>query len=126
MLTMKIDGYMITAEFDGSVLTLHANNAAARAALLGPKSLAKVADHLADKAGDIERRRLTVEGDEVGIPLAAITGVTFKPASMLTNGNLIIETDQGGKYQAHFRKKQGADFEQLAADLNAKIAPSPT
>lgn len=121
-----IQGYGVTADFDGDTLRLTATNSAARAALLGPKSLAKLADTFAEKAEAMSElsgvavepiARLSVDGDSVSIPRSAILSVELKDASMLTNGNLIVHTVDGKKYQAHFRRKQSADFAGLAATL---------
>lgn len=121
-----IQGYGVTADFDGQTLTLTATNSASRAALLGSKSLAKLADRAADNAeASAERRgvemaplaRLGVDGDSVSIPVDTIDSVDLKPATMLVNGNLIIQTTDGKIYQAHFRRKQSADFAQLAVSL---------
>ncbi|MGX7679061.1 hypothetical protein ACSMXN_09185 [Jatrophihabitans sp. DSM 45814] len=108
---MKTDGYMIDAEFDGQLLTLHAKNKASRAALLGPDTLARIADHYAEMAES--DKRIRVEGDSISIPVEDMADVTFKDASMLVNGNLIVKTNDGNKYQAHFRKKQAGGFAEL-------------
>lgn len=85
---------MTTIEFDGETLTAHGKNKAARFALAGQ-------DH----------------AEDVRIGVAEIATAHFKKASALVNGNLTIETTEGRKYQLHFRKKQQADFEELARAL---------
>lgn len=90
---MAIDGYMIEVDFDGETLRVRGKNKAARVALAGQ-----------DHGQDIVLRRDEIER------------VEFKGASVLTNGNLRV-TGRGKTYQLHFRKKQGAAFEQLAAVL---------
>jgi hypothetical protein len=92
-----VDGYMIDVNYDGQTLTVRGKNKAARVALAG-------ADH--------------GEGDVV-IPRHEIASATLKDASMLVNGNLVVHTAGGRKYQLHFRRKQQADFEQLAQQLGA-------
>ena len=92
-----MDGYMIDVQCDADTLRVHGKNKAARIALAG-------AAH-----GD---------GDVV-IARSSIADVMFKGASVMTNGNLIVTTIDGHKYQMHFRKKQMAGFQTLAKDLGA-------
>ena len=92
-----MDGYMIDVQCDEQTLRVHGKNRAARVALAG------------EGHGD---------GDVV-IPRSSIASVKFKGASMLVNGNLIVTTSDGRRFQLHFRKKQGADFEALARTLGA-------
>lgn len=121
----SVQGYGVVADFDGQTLTLRATNAAARAALLGTKSLAAVADRFAERAEEqaaargeqIALPRLSVAGDSIAIPLHAIVSIDLKRANVVTNGNLIVHTADGKKYQAHFRRKQAAGFAALFADL---------
>jgi hypothetical protein len=94
---MKVDGYGSTAEFDGHTLTLTATNRASRVTL-----------HGLDSKGT----------DRAVIPVESITSVRLKDAGGWTNGNLIIRTNEGRKYQTHFRKKQGEGFAELAAALD--------
>lgn len=94
---MKISGYMNEVEWDGATLTARGTNKASRIALAGE-------DHAA--------------GDVV-IPRGAMASVRFKDASRLVNGNLTISTEQGRRYQLHFRRKHADDFRALAAELGA-------
>lgn len=108
-----MDGYMIDVQYDTETVRIHAKNKAARFALTGAKSEAVTGD-------DGKTHVQTTRGaEDVEIPRANITGATFKSASMLVNGNLIVTTTDGGKYQLHFRKKQQGDFEALAQELGA-------
>jgi hypothetical protein len=90
-----MDGYMIDVACDEQTLSVGGKNKAARIALAG------------EAHGD---------GDVV-IPRFTIAGVRFKGANMLVNGNLIVTTTDGRKYQLHFRRKQQADFKGLAEEL---------
>lgn len=90
-----MDGYMIDVACDEQTLSVRGKNKAARIALAG------------EAHGD---------GDVV-IPRFTIAGVRFKGANMLVNGNLIVTTTDGRKYQLHFRRKQQADFKGLAEEL---------
>ena len=92
-----MDGYMIEVECDPEILRVHGKNKAARMALRGP-------------AHD--------DGDVV-IPRSAIASASYKGANMMVNGNLTVTTNDGTKYQMHFRKKQMAEFATLAKDLGA-------
>lgn len=92
---MKIDGYMVEVEFDGSTLRLHGTNTASKVAIAGKEH----------GSGDVL------------IPVADIASVKLKDASMLTNGNLVVRTVDGARYQAHFRKKHADGFAELAALL---------
>lgn len=95
-----MDGYMIDVECDEEILRVRGKNKAARVALAGEAHS---------------------EGDVV-IPRSTIATVTFKGASMLVNGNLIVTTTDGKKCQMHFRKKQQADFRSLAQELGVVLA----
>lgn len=88
---MQVDGYMIRAEYDGNRLCLDGTNKAAQVALRG---------------GEYDQGPLV-------IPVEAITEVAFKPASVLSNGKLVVRTRDGKAYQAHFRRKQQQDWERL-------------
>jgi hypothetical protein len=108
-----VDGYMIDVQYDEQTLRVHAKNSAARFALTGAKSEAVMGDddryHVQTRAGETD----------IEIPRANIAGATFKGANMMVNGNLIVTTTDGGKFQLHFRKKQQAGFETLARELGA-------
>lgn len=90
-----VDGYMIRARWDGTILELQATNKFARVALLGPD------------AG---------EADTVKLPVANIHAVTLKEAGALTNGSLTVVSGDR-KYQAHFLRKDQASWLQLAEEL---------
>jgi hypothetical protein len=83
----SMDGYMIDVQADAELIRVHGKTKAARIALAGQ-------DHETD----------------VVIPRADIETVTFKGANPVVNGNLIITTIAGRKFQLHFRRKQQADF----------------
>jgi len=90
---------MTEVEYEEDVLTVRGKNKAARIALAGP-------DH---GSGDVVVSR------------ADIASAKFVPTRLAgsVNGNLIITTTQGERYQLHFRKKQQSDFENLARTLGA-------
>lgn len=92
---MKIDGYMIRAEYNGELLCLDGTNKAAQVALRGE-------DH---------------DQGPLMLPVSDIAAVELKPASVLANGRLTVRTKDGRKYSAHFRRKQQADWERLEAAL---------
>ncbi|WP_432887866.1 hypothetical protein ACQPYH_06200 [Kribbella sp. CA-245084] len=48
-----------------------------------------------------------------------LEAVTFKKASALVNGNLVITTKDGARCQLHFRRKQRDEFRDLEAALGA-------
>lgn len=87
-LPMKVQGYMIVAEYDGNRLCLDGTNKAARVALRG-------AEH---DQGPVE------------IPIEDITEVALKSASVFTNGKLVVQTRDGKAYTAHFRRKQQQEW----------------
>lgn len=89
--TTTAHGYMVEAEWDGRQLRARGTNKASQVALAGQ-------DHAA--------------GDVV-IPAGEIASARLKPASMMTNGNLIVRTVDGRKVQLHFRRKQADDFQAL-------------
>lgn len=92
---MEFDGYMIHVWWDGQTLTVRPNNGVARAALFGPNR----------------------DAEQLVLPRVGIASVQLKDASALTNGNLIVTTTNGQKYQLHFRRKHRADFARLADAL---------
>lgn len=97
MTTITAPAYGVTATLDGDVLTLEGKNKAARMALAGP----------AHGDGPVVLRR------------AEIAEVTLKSASALVNGNLILNTADGRRFQVHFRKKQADDVTRLAEALRS-------
>ena len=110
-----MDGYMIDVQYDEQMLHIHAKNSAARFALTGAKSEAVMGDE--GKA----HVQTTRGAQDVVILRSTIADVKFKGASMMANGNLIVTTVDGHKYQMHFRKKQHADFAALAQTLGATV-----
>ena len=108
-----MDGYRIYVECDEQNLRVRGKNKAARVAITG------------EALGD---------GDVV-IPQSTITGVKFKPASVLIKGRLSVTTTDGHKYRMHFRKRRQGDFKRLEEELDgafwrrfrsALTAPSTT
>lgn len=97
---MKAHGYMIDAEWDGTTLAVTGTTKAAQVALRGQQR---------------NDGPLLVDRAEMAL-------VTFKEASALTNGKLIVQTRSGAKHQLHFRKKQAAEFRELADQLGAQPA----
>lgn len=108
-----MDGYMIEVECDDVALRVHAKTKAARGALTGWNSTVVTTDdgryHVQTRAGETD----------IAVPRSAIASATFKGANMMVNGNLVVTTTEGQRYQLHFRKKQQAGFEALARDLGA-------
>ncbi len=88
---------MAEAEWDGQALVLRGTTRAGRVALLGENH----------KTG------------EVRIPSEHIGTVELHEPKLggAVNGNLIIRHVDGTKYQLHYRKKQSAGVEALAAAL---------
>jgi hypothetical protein len=111
-----MDGYMIDVQCDQQNLRVHAKDTAARGALTG-WDVTLVSDD------DGKNRVQTRTGaTDVVILRSDIAGVTLKKANPLVNGNLIITTTEGKKYQLHFRRKQRGDFERLAQELGGGLA----
>lgn len=94
---MTIEGYLIDVDFDGDTLRARGRNKVGHVALLGP-----------DK-----------DQPEAVIPRTEMETVTFKDASPLVNGKIVIETNGGKRYQLHFRRKQAKPFRELAKELGA-------
>jgi len=110
-----MDGYMIDVQYDAETVRIHAKNKAARFALTGAQTTAVMGS---DNKAHLETR---LGENDVEILRSSVANATFKGASMMTNGNLVIVTIEGAKYQLHFRKKQQAGFETLAKDLGAIV-----
>ena len=107
-----MDGYMIDVQCDENTLRIHAKTKAASRALTGWDVTLDDSNHVQTKAG----------GSDVIVPRANIADVMFKGASMMVNGNLIVTTVDGARYQMHFRKKQQDDFRALAQQLGVVLA----
>lgn len=108
-----MDGYMIDVQYDAETVRVHAKNKAARGALTGWETT------LTAKEDGTPNLQTRAGATDVEILRSSIASVTFKGASMMTNGNLVVVTTGGAKYQLHFRKKQQAGFETLAHELGA-------
>ena len=93
---MKVDGYMIEADWDGAVLRVHAKTKAAGIALAGR-------DHR----------------DDVVVPRDAIADVAWRGANPMVNGRITVTTAQGPRYVLHFRRKQQAGMQELYDALRA-------
>jgi hypothetical protein len=89
---MQVRGYLVEAEWDGQTLTARGTNKMGQVALRGE-------DHW--------------EGDVV-VARSDMASIKLKPASPIFNGNLVIHTTGGKKYQLHFRRKSRAEFTELA------------
>ena len=110
-----MDGYMIEVEYDDAALRIHAKNKVAQMALSGAAT--KVVEH-DDGSPHLQTRM----GGDVEVPRTDIARATYKKATALTNGSLTVTTNDGAKYQMHFRKKQQADFRDLAQQLGVVLA----
>lgn len=88
---------MVEAEWDGDVLTVRGTTRAGRVALLGE-------DHAAG---------------EVVIPAGRISSVRLKEPALFgaVNGNLIVTTVEGRRFQLHYRRKSAEEFRALAESL---------
>lgn len=94
---MHVEGYMVVADLTDTTLTVDATNKVGRVALFG------------NPRNDGPR----------AIPLSQIARVEHKKANPLVNGNLVIHTIDGEKYQLHFRRKSQEQFAALASALKA-------
>lgn len=97
--SMRVRGYLVEAEWDGETLTARGTNKVSNAALLGE-------DHAAG---------------EVSIPKEWIASVVLKEPKLFggVNGNLVVTTVEGKRYQLHFRKKSLEEFRALAQALQS-------
>lgn len=87
---------MIEATYADGSLRVHPKNKAAATALMGEHH----------------------DGDLI-LPRTAIADVTWKDASALVNGKLVVTTAAGARHQLHFRKKQSAGMRALYDALRA-------
>lgn len=90
---------MVEAEWDGQSLTVRGTTKPGRMALLGE-------DHA---LGEVTLQHGDIAGVELKSP--KVMGVV--------NGNLVVRTVQGKRYQLHFRKKDAAQFTALAEALQS-------
>lgn len=105
---MQAHGYMNEVEWDGATLTARGTNKTSHLALRGTDKVTRPDDY----EGPVRLTR-----DE-------IASVTFKKASVMTNGRVTIHTTDGREYRLHFRKgKQEGPFRELADALDAQPKP---
>lgn len=71
-----------------------------------------------NKVGQLALRGQQHNQGPLTIPRSEIAGVVLKRASALVNGNLVVRTSSGEKYELHFRKKSQHEFATLAAALS--------
>jgi len=93
-------GYGVVAEFDGATLRAHGTNKATHFALAGANY-----------------------DEEVVVPVSTIISVEMKNAGRVGNGNLVVQTENGSRYQLHFLRKHQADFDALATGLRGEPSP---
>lgn len=103
-------GHAIEVWLTPDELRARGTNKASQLALHGPDAVSH----------DGERTRWTPP-EVLVIPRAQIARVEHhRPAlAGLVNGRLVITTTAGKRYELHYRKKSGAAFDELAADLEA-------
>lgn len=94
---MRVSGYMVEAEWDGDVLVARGTNKVGQRALTG----------------------VPQDQSDVVIPKGEMADVKLKRAGRMVNGNLVIRTTGGQRYQLHFRRKDSDQFEALAEALGA-------
>jgi hypothetical protein len=94
---MRAQGYMVEAELHEGVLTLRGTTGPGRVALLGE-------DH---KRG------------EVSFPVSDVASVELKEPKLMgsVNGNLVVRTTDGRRFQLHFRKRDADGMRAFAAAL---------
>lgn len=112
---MKVDGYMVTVEFDGSAVTLHPTNRMSRVALGGNDS---------PDSGDGDDA--AVEPGDVRLPIASIASFSVEKASSMVNGTLSLLAQSGQVYDVHFRRKHSDGITALASALrDASLDETP-
>ena len=90
---LRADGYGVEGVLDDEGLTLAAKGRGSAVALLG--------------ADLVEQKRTTGTTLRfVHIPRDEIADVTWRAATLLTNGQVTVHTTAGKEYKAHFRRKQ--------------------
>jgi len=130
--TMKITGYMNEVEWDGRTLRAKGTNKAAHHALLGVNDVdfedyVKKDEAKSLGAAEVRARGKQAIKDTLSVPDALVldadefTVEKFKTANTLVNGQLVLRTREGRKYQLHFRKKHNDDFAALAASLGVTV-----
>jgi len=92
-----VDGYGYQVGYDGRALQIVATSGASRVALLGTEQAQQ----------------------GVSIPVAAISGASYRPASALTKGRLIVGVTDGRSFAIHFRRKQQKPFREIVDALFA-------
>lgn len=113
---MDIQGYGCTVSWDGQTLRAKGTNKMNHLALMGPNRDLSGTDLRSITVGSAVASAFAAP-DELVLDRDAFTVETFKQANVLVNGNLTLRTSDGIKHQMHFRRKQNADFEELANAL---------
>lgn len=124
LMGLHVSGYMIEVDYDSRVLTVHGTTGPARSALAGgyvvkDAQLESGATSVAEIKAATKEAFAKLERDGVTIRREDIASIDLKRANPLVNGNLVITTTDGRKYQLHYRRKHQADFDTLHAALLA-------
>jgi len=125
---MKVSGHMNEIEWDGQTLRARGTNKAAHFALMGQNDVNQDDYIRPDQSrGDMVKGLGKFAKDSAAIPDALVldadefTVEKFKTATALVDGQLVLRTREGRKYQLHFRKKHNDDFAALAASLGVTV-----
>lgn len=141
METMNVDGYGCVVSWDGETLRARGTNKGTHRALMGMNhdmtedDAQAIGDRTALAIAKQDKARLSgvvaasaqglreAVSETLRIPAELVlargefTVDRFRKANMAVNGNLILRTNNGVKYQLHFRRKHNAGFEALHAAL---------
>lgn len=119
----EIKGYGCVVTWDGETLRARGTNKTAHFALLAQQSALKDAKPQSDDEEPLtatEAYKLATDlPDELVLSKGEFVVDHLRKANMAVNGNLVLRTPDGVKYQLHFRRKHNADFEELAEALQS-------
>ncbi|WP_193510485.1 hypothetical protein [Cryobacterium sp. BB736] len=111
-----IEGYGCVVSWDGNTLRAKGTNKFTHRALMGQNRDLKESDIDGMTSKEVVSAVMTIP-DELTLTRGQFTVEKFRLGNPVTNGNLMLRTDDGVKYELHFRRKSNADFEKLVGAL---------
>lgn len=118
METRTFNGYGCVVTWDGETLRAKGTNKFFHRTLMGQNHEFTREDSEGMLPGEVIANVMTIP-DELVLKRDEFEIEKFKTGNPITNGNLILRTDKGVKYQLHFRRKDNAAFTELHDALSS-------
>lgn len=116
MSAIEVTGYGCEISWDGEVLRAKGTNAFAHRALMGQNRDFGGNDAEGMTGGEVTKKVMEIPAELV-LNREEFTIEKFKTGNPITNGTLTLKTNQGVKYQLHFRRKDNDSFTKLRESL---------